>query len=134
MRVVIDTNIFISGFRTDGNPKLVLDLAFARQFVLVINESILGELKRILPRKLKWSTSMTEAAIEGIVQIAEIVSGDLRVKACIDPDDDRILEAAIAGRAECIVTGDGDLLRMKRYEAVEILTAREFLERFPSRP
>jgi len=61
--------------------------------------------------------------------LADVVNPEIVVTDCSDPDDNRILEAAVAGAAECIVSGDKHLRRMKAYRGIEILNASGFLSR-----
>jgi uncharacterized protein len=62
--------------------------------------------------------------------VAEVVSPDFELTECQDPDDNRILEAAVAGHADVIVSGDKHLLRMNRFRGTQILTVDDFLSRF----
>jgi len=133
MRVVLDTNVFFSGFRSNiksnGPPKIVLDMAVARRFTLVLSEDILLEMEDVLKRKLDWSPSFIASTLRRLSALAEMVSPDFELTDCADPDDNRILEAAVEGRADCIVSGDKHLLRMKKFRGIEILTVSDFLLR-----
>jgi putative PIN family toxin of toxin-antitoxin system len=129
MRVVLDTNVFISGFRYGGKPKIVFEMAIARLYTLLITEDILLEIEDVLSKKFGWPRSTVVSTLERVARIAEPVHPNLRVNDCVDPDDNRILEAAVEGAADCIVSGDGHLLRMKTFRGIEILTVSEFLLR-----
>ena len=133
MRVVLDTNVFFSGFRSNiksnGPPKIVLDMAVARRFTLVLSEDILLEMEDVRKRKLDWSPSFIASTLRRLSALAEMVSPDFELTDCADPDDNRILEAAVEGRADCIVSGDKHLLRMKKFRGIEILTVSDFLLR-----
>jgi uncharacterized protein len=130
MRVVIDTNIFFSGLKGKGKPALVLDAVASPGCILVSSEDLLAELEDVISRKFGWSRQAIESTLNQIRMTAEMVSPEFELTDCADPDDNRILEAAVAGRADCIVSGDKrHLLRMGSFRGVEILTAHDFLLR-----
>ena len=129
MRVVLDTNIYISSFRSGGNPKLAFELAILGAYTLVVSEAILTEIERVLRTKFGWPRSILGPALERIAARAELVSPKVRVTDCVDPDDNRILEAAVEGRADCIVSGDKHLRRMKTFRGIDISTVSDFLIR-----
>ena len=127
MRVVLDTNVLISGLVFGGRPEMVLRMASTQVFNLIVSAEILAELEGVLIEKFGWSQARAAASIRGIRQIAELVVPKLRVTDCEDPDDNRILEAAVEGRADVIVSGDKHLLRMKVYRGIKILTIGQLL-------
>lgn len=127
-RVVADTNIFISALMFGGLPGVFLDLALARAFTLVSSAALLDELEDTLRGKFALSgedVRLVRAKLEGVISLA-----DPSIRLCVvldDPDDDRVLECAVAGKADCIVSGDRHLLRLGTYQQVPIITVREFL-------
>ncbi len=92
---------------------IVLQMAAKAECTLVTSEDILLEIADVLRRKFLWSTGNVAATLTGIRAMAEVVKPEIVLSDCEDPDDNRILEAAIAGRVACIVSGDRHLLRMK---------------------
>ena len=97
---------------------------------LVVSEAILKELARILSGKFGWESGLVSLAVADIRRTADVVEPHLVLTDCADPDDNRILEAAVEGRADCIVSGDRrHLLRMKTFRGIEILTVDEFLRK-----
>jgi putative PIN family toxin of toxin-antitoxin system len=133
MRVVIDTNIFFSGLRGQGKPALVLDAIASPGFMLISSEDLLAELEDVISRKFDWTRERIESTLNRIRITAEMVSPRFELRDCADPDDNRILEAAVEGRADCIVSGDKrHLLRMKNFRGIEIMTAHDFLLRLES--
>ena len=132
MRVVLDTNIFISGFRSGGKPKLAFERAMDGTYTLVVTEDLLLEIEDVLSRKFGWPRATVESTLERVVSRAEVVSPEFVLDECADADDNRILEAAVEGRANYIVSGDKHLLRMKRFRGVEVLTVNDFLLRIGS--
>lgn len=127
-RVVADTNICISALMFDGLPGVFLDLALARAFTLISSPALLDELDDTLCAKFAVSGEdlrLIRAKLEGVISLVD-PSFRLQVVAD-DPDDDRVLECAVAGKADCIVSGDRHLLRLGSYQQVPIITVREFL-------
>jgi putative PIN family toxin of toxin-antitoxin system len=121
MRVVIDTNVYISALMFGGLPGELLDLAFAGEFMPVTSPVLLDELEE----KLRFKFGVEDADVERIrgrlERIAEIVS-TMPSLAIIraDPDDDR---------ADMIVTGDRHLLKLGAFEGTSIITVRQFMDR-----
>lgn len=128
-RVVLDTNVYISALMFGGLPGSLLDLALLQSFVLVISPALLDELDEKLRLKFDVSTEDT-ATIRAKLEInAEIVRPDIVLDVIEDdPDDNRVLECAVKGSADYIVTGDRHLLKLGSYEAISIVTVRQFLD------
>jgi putative PIN family toxin of toxin-antitoxin system len=129
MRVVFDTNVFISGLNFGGKPAIVLQMAVKAECTLITSEDILLEVEDVLRRKFLWSEGNVAATLTGIRAMADVVKPDIVLSDCEDPDDNRILEAAVAGGAACIVSGDRHLLRMKVFRGVEIVNVNDFVDR-----
>jgi uncharacterized protein len=129
MRVVFDTNVFISGLNYGGKPAIVLQMVAKAECILVTSVDILLEIEDVLLRKFLWSAANVAAVLTGIRVMANVVKSDIVLSDCADPDDNRILEAAVAGGVECIVSGDRHLLRMKVFRGVEIVNVDEFIDR-----
>jgi putative PIN family toxin of toxin-antitoxin system len=129
MRVVADTNVFISALMFGGLPGRFLDLALGRRFTLVISEALLDELDEKLRGKFAVSESDALAIRAKLEDNATVVNPDFELDAVPgDPDDNRVLECAVAGRAGTIVSGDRHLLRLASFEGIAIVTVRQFLE------
>ena len=125
MRIVFDTNIYISAALHGRQAETILELASSRQLALLISPAILDELKGKLLDKLNWTGKQTEFFLATIQNLTEMIEPQERLSVVSDDDDNRILECAIAGQADLIVTHDQDLLRLKSYETVGIVTPRE---------
>jgi uncharacterized protein len=129
IRVTADTNIYISALMFGGLPAVFLDLAMRRAFTLVISAPLLDE----LDEKLRWKfrvapedASKIRDRLESVAHLAK--PGFVLDAVADDPDDNRVLECAIAGKASRIVSGDRHLLKIGSYDGIEILTVRAFLD------
>lgn len=129
IRVVADTNVYISAFNFGGLPLRILRLAQRGAFTLYLSRSILEETRGVLRLRFGWSEAEISRALAPVLDVARMVETVPSVAVAEDPDDNRILECAQEGGAHFIVTGDHHLLRLKRFEGAEILTPRAFLER-----
>jgi putative PIN family toxin of toxin-antitoxin system len=127
-RVVADTNILISALIFGGLPGSLLALAFLRSFQLVTSPVLLDELDETLRLKFGLSEGDADQARARLEGTALVVRPEMILKVVNDdPDDDRILECALAGEADYIVSGDKHLLKLGSYQGISIVTAREFM-------
>jgi putative PIN family toxin of toxin-antitoxin system len=128
-KVVIDTNIFISGFGWDAKPEEVLKLLKQRRIVNYVSIKILDELKRVVSYpKLKFSDLLQNKIIEFVFFYSEIIEPTEHISHITkDPDDNKFLECAIAANAEFIISGDPHLIKVAEYRAVKIVDAATFL-------
>jgi putative PIN family toxin of toxin-antitoxin system len=133
MRVVVDTNILVSfAIRPNRDFEKLFDYLAANGITLVSEETI-TELFAVLSRdafRAYISQESTIDYVEWYAGISESVAVTEHVAACRDPKDDKFLSLAIAGKADCIISGDGDLLDMINYQGIPIYRASEFLTRF----
>jgi putative PIN family toxin of toxin-antitoxin system len=129
-RVVVDTNVLISGLLFGGKPAAILDLALDRSFLLLTSHVIENELIRVLTRKFHVSSTGVMGIIALIRSTSESVRTETRLMLCRDESDNRILECALEGDAGFIVTGDSDLLCLPPFQHLVILRPNEFLTRF----
>lgn len=130
MRVVLDSNIYVSALiLPGGNADFVLGAALEGAFVLLVSEPILGETLGVLGRKFSRDKEELARVALFLSELAEQVSPRKRLGILDDEPDNRILECAVAGRADLIVTGDRAMLRLGSHEGVEIISLRAFLSR-----
>jgi len=128
IRAVLDTNTIVSGLGWGGPPGAVLDAALAGDFEIVTSPALLDELRRVLGYpKLQAVIGDADELIELVALAAIVVTPTETVELVRDPDDDRLIEAALAAHADVIVTGDQDLLTLGRVDQIKILTPREFV-------
>ncbi|MEY3869312.1 MAG: putative toxin-antitoxin system toxin component, PIN family [Microcoleaceae cyanobacterium] len=136
MRVIIDTNLFVSGWLWGGIPARLFRLARARQLIICASEPILAELEKTLSKQKLWGKLQSlgftvEYLISGTGELVEVYPiSAINVPDLRDPNDNMILATTIAADANVIVTGDRDLLVLQEYEGITIVTAREFLDRY----
>ena len=129
LKVVIDTNVFISAFYLpESKPAGVVLLARRKTILNVISLPILKEVERIIKKKLLWDNSKTQAAVRRIKNFSEEVHPQERLAIIADDPDNRILECAVAGQADFIISGDHHLLDLKNYQGIKIVHPARFLE------
>ena len=129
MRVVADTNVLISAFLFGGLPQAFLDLSLFGTHTLITSDALLDELDEKLRGKLAVPEAKALGFISQLKCNARVVHPSFVLDAVPgDPDDNRVLECAVAGEADCVVSGDKHLLRLSSYEGIVIVTVRQFLQ------
>jgi uncharacterized protein len=130
VRVVFDTNIFVSAFLLPGGRA---DEALAGIIEgadhLILSKPILDEILRVLARKFSRDREELARVAVWLGDLAEWVRPVQRLTVVADEADNRILECALAGRAEAIVTGDKGLLQLQNFKSIRITTLRDYLSR-----
>ena len=129
MRVVLDTNVIISGLNFPGNERLVLELALRGRFELYMTEFILGEVAGVLGRKFNWNEERIQQALRALSDAGNMVEPP-RLPEVIKGGhpDNRILECAAEASADYLVTGDRrHLLPLEEYRGTRIVNAPRFL-------
>lgn len=129
MRVVLDTNVVVSGLNFPGNERLVVELALRGRFELYLSSFILEEVGGVLARKFGWDEDRVNEA-RRILERAAVVIEPQRLPDVIDANeaDNRILECAAEASADHLVTGDRrHLLPLEEHQGVRILNAPRFL-------
>ena len=130
MRVVLDTNVYISAILFGGNCEEILRLAALESFNIAISKDILAEIDSILKEKFGWSKKQVVEAMSYIKDISTLIKPDVTLSVVKkDPSDNKIIECAVASNAGYIVTGDKKhLLPLKKYNNIKILNPAEFLK------
>jgi putative PIN family toxin of toxin-antitoxin system len=133
MRVVVDTNILVSfAIRPNQDFDRLFDYLAVHATTMVSEETI-TELFTVLTRETFRSYIPLQSAIDYVewyAGISESVAVTEHAAACRDPRDDKFLSLAVAGKADCVVSGDSDLLDMVDYRGIPIYRAAEFLRLF----
>jgi putative PIN family toxin of toxin-antitoxin system len=127
MKAVFDTNVLVAAFVTEGVCAKLLGRARRKQLNLVISPFILKEFENVLLKKFSASKEQIRTAAKLISEAAQTVSHVSMVSGiCRDPDDDQILSCALSAEADYLVTGDSDLLELKEFHGIRILTPGAF--------
>lgn len=130
LRVVVDTNVRFSALLYGGAPRRLVAVLTPPAFLQIVSQSLLDEFRIVLARKTPWTPAQIETEISTASAACELVHPDVVISACRDPDDNRILECALGGHADVIISGDQDLLALNVFQSVRIVTIREFLDRY----
>ena len=132
-KIVIDTNVFVSGLNFKGKPREVLDLIWKEEIKVYLSLFILRELEKVLEEDFGWNKEQIERTIKRIKGKTMKVQPKVKISVIKEKDDDnRILECAVEGKAQYIVSGDKQhLLPLKEYEGIKILSPAEFLREMP---
>lgn len=135
-RVVLDTNVLVSGLMgTKGAPRQVLDAWLDGEYTLVTSLYLVDELVHVLQYphiadQLRVTEDELAVILAALLSQAEVVPGNLELPGVTrDPKDDAVVACAVEGEADIIVSGDQDLLEIGDYEAIRIVTPRQFIKR-----
>lgn len=128
MRIVLDTNIYISAAIIGRVCEDVIQICRFRNVNVFISKDIISEIETKLRDKFLWKDYQISIFLENILEFCHIV----KVKEKItfikdDSDDDKILECAISAQCDCIVSGDKHLVRLKSYKGIKILKPADFI-------
>lgn len=127
MTIVVDSGIWISAFQFGGTPQTALDAVYS-QYTIAICKQIETEIRATLIRKFSWQDSEVLSVLEEYTGEAVWVEVDGSVHGvCRDPKDDMVVECAVKANAEMILSGDLDLLSLRNYNGISILTVRQYL-------
>ena len=133
MRAVLDTNVLISSVIATGVPHEIVVKGFNSEYQIVVSVATLTEFRDTLlkyPEKFHMGEEDIQQEVETIRYFAEFVDPDEEITAVEDdPDDDKFLEAAVAGNVDYIVSGDRHLLDLDSFQGIEIVEPRAFYER-----
>ncbi len=128
IKVVIDTNVWISGLVFGGIPRIILQQFIDKKINIIISEEIITELHRTITRKFPLFQANMELLELSIRKDATLVPlGSLTVKISRDHDDNKVIETAVIGNVDYIISGDDDLLSITQYRNIQIIKPAEFL-------
>jgi len=125
----LDTNTLVSATIARGKEYALFELAKKGKFKLLISASIILEYKRVISaRRFGYTPKFVDELVSSILSVSNLVFPDTKLDVVKeDPDDNKILECAVAGKADFIVSGDKHLLKLKKYKKIKILKTGEFL-------
>ena len=133
MRVVLDTNVLVSGLFFGGVPGTILEAWRDGYVDLVLSAPILAEYREVgVELEFRYGGSDFETFAALLVLNSEVVDAPecFREPVCSDPDDDKFLACAVAAGAPVIISGDAALLRQSGWSGIEVLKPRAFVDRF----
>ena len=130
MRIVLDTNVLISGIFFGGPPSEILKFWAQSKIKIILSKQILSEYQRVAE---KLSAKHPSVDIEPIIRLFTIFGEFVDTKGisetiCEDKDDNKFIECAIAGQCKLIVSGDKHLLNISGYKGIEVLKPRNFVD------
>jgi putative PIN family toxin of toxin-antitoxin system len=129
LRVVIDTNVYISALNFGGVPEEIIALARRGDIALFISEPILNEIEGVLHRKFAWTRARSRQALAEIQRFTTVVkTSEMLAVITEDESDNRILECGLAAGAELLISGDSHLKALNQFRNILILSPRAFLD------
>jgi putative PIN family toxin of toxin-antitoxin system len=131
MRIVVDTNVVISGTFFKGNPRRVLEAIIKSEVEAYATTDIVEEYQGVVRRIIERGVGTFDGS--GFIRfIADLnlIESLAEVSVCRDPDDNKFISCAIDADALYIVSGDKDLLDLKEYEGIQMITAADFVEKY----
>ncbi len=134
MKIVLDTNVLVSGIFWGGLPKKIIELAIEKSISLYATESIVREYFRIIDKIGKKDLSLSNEWKMLLLDLITIIESNESIKICRDPYDDMFIECAVSCGASYIVSGDDDLLSLEKFNEIEIVTAKSYLAIIKERP
>lgn len=132
MKIVLDTNVFISGIFFGGPPSEILKTWRKSKVSIVLTEQILLEYQRVGE---ELSARYPSINISPIIELFTIFGEFVETKGisesiCEDPDDNKFIECAIASHSKLIISGDKHLLKISGYKEIEVLKPHEFIDNY----
>jgi putative PIN family toxin of toxin-antitoxin system len=132
MKIILDTNVFISGIFFSGPPSQILKAWQNSRLQIVLSQEILNEYQRVAESLVaKFPTIDILPIIELMTihgQLIDVEGFDVSV--CDDPDDNNFMECAIASNSKIIISGDKHLLKVSGYQGIKVLKPREFVDSY----
>jgi uncharacterized protein len=133
-RVVLDTNVLVSGLGWSGPSAAILDAVSEGRVVLITSAPLLDELRRVLAYPKLAKVINDAVRLVDVIEASSVVMEPDRVLAVVnDESDNRVLEAALAASADYIVSGDADLLDLDSFNDIPIVKAAQFVTAVLSR-
>lgn len=127
MRVVFDTNVLISALVIGGRAADAVERVIAGRDQLICSRPLLDELLSVLADKFSGDGEQLSRVALFLAEIAELVAPSEEISLLADGPDNRVLECAVAGRADTIVTGDRAMLEQQSFQGIAIVTLRDYL-------
>lgn len=132
MKIILDTNVLVSGLFFKSIPFKILEGIKLGKYRTVVSREIIDEYKRTIDKLTEQFAHINaNSQLELIVLSSDICQPHrLSESICADPDDDKFIACAVASKAKIIVSGDRHLLEVSGYKGIEVLTPRQFVEKY----
>lgn len=132
LKVVLDTNTYISGILFKGAPRQIMELIIEGKIQSFFSEEIIQEVQTVLSRnKFRLTDDNVHFIISEIESVSHVVFPSINLQVIDkDPDDNKILECAIEADADAIISGDNHLLELNRFQDIEIVKASDFIKKY----
>lgn len=131
MKIVLDTNVLISGVFFGGFPRKILSSIVARKMTAYATTEIINEYEEIVQEMVNRKQGhINRTILVPLIKAMEIIEPSSHIEICRDSDDNKFLECAKDSHALYIVSGDKDLLVIEKYEDIQIVTAKDFCEKY----
>lgn len=131
MKIVVDTNVLISGVFFGGIPGKVIEAIVNEKVIACATEEIIDEYVEIIERMiLDKQGKLNIDLLNTLINSFELIISESNIDVSRDPDDNKFIECAIDGKALYIVSGDEDLLVLKHYNNIQIITAKQFCDKY----
>lgn len=132
MKIVLDTNVFISGIFFSGPPSQILQAWKNKKLQIILSQDILDEYHRVAE---SLSSKYPKIDIFQIIALVTVYgqfvdTKELDITICEDPDDNKFIECAIASDTKIIVSGDKHLLKITGYQGITVFKPLEFVDRY----
>lgn len=127
VRVVLDTNVLVSAVLFGGKPEIILRSVIEEKILAVTSPILLSELREVFSKKFPLREPDFKLTVNNLEKIFRTVQPKNTIKIARDEDDNRVLEVAVEGGCNYIITGDRDLLDLKTFKNIKILTPDTFL-------
>lgn len=129
LRVVVDTNVYISAIFWGGKPRHVIDLGRDGEIQIFTSEDIEQEILDKLMTKFGMNSDDAGRVMADFSTFTKLIRVSRRIHVVKDdPDDDKFIECAVECNAEFIISGDKHLLNMRKYEGIDIMNVATFLK------
>lgn len=130
MKITVDTNILVSASLWNGNEHKILNLVEQGKLKLILSSDILAEFEEVISRPLFHLTKEeVTKLINKIISISRLIKPRIKINICIDEDDNKILECAVEGKVDYIISGDRHLLLLKKFNDIKIIKSSELLKK-----
>ncbi|MCI8931534.1 MAG: putative toxin-antitoxin system toxin component, PIN family [Lachnospiraceae bacterium] len=131
MKIVIDTNVLISGVFFGGFPRKILSAVVSQKITACATAEIINESEEIVQEMINRKQGhINRAILSPLIQAMEIIEPVTHIGICRDPDDNKFLECAKDSHALYIVSGDKDLLVIEQFGNIQIVNAKDFCEKY----